>query len=371
MQKGFTPIILLPFILPLIFLGLMFVYGIYWYTGSILREPTSKSVYSSNSVVTPKTPQPTIIPVASPAVTPAETANWKTYTDQENKYQFKYPTDFVFQQAIKDQSNVISLVFNGLKQPSSPMGLLDGVRMSSEILVIPNKTMPQVAEEDRLNTQKNSGAKISSLNYLPKTSVNNIDAVTYSYLDTYILDKEVFIDLNGKTLKITYRYFADSEKDKMKYAKWLDQILSTFKLLNEDKLTTQNDKSRKIKLYYYNLVEDKKIADYIPCEAVLPVDRETPITPTPIQDAINLLLEGELTAQEKNQGFSTEFPHQGFRLIGANLKDGILTLEFPSIPSFTTGGSCRVGLLIDQIEKTAKQFLEVKEVKFKPEVFQP
>jgi len=132
--------------------------------------------------------------------------------------------------------------------------------------------------------------------------------------------------------------------------------------------------TKTIKLYFYNLEEDKKIADYIPCseEAVLPVEREIPATISPIQETIKLLLKGELTATEKEQGFSTEFPLEGFELKSVNLKNGILALEFDDPLSKSSGGSCRVRLLWNQIAKTAKQFSEVKEVKFMPEtIFQP
>ena len=130
----------------------------------------------------------------------------------------------------------------------------------------------------------------------------------------------------------------------------------------------------KVKLYYYNQVKDKEIAEYMPCspDAVLPVEREIPATETSIQDTINLLIAGDLIEEEKSAGFSTEFPHPEFKLLGVNLKDGILTLEFTEVPGFTTGGSCRVGLLENQIIKTAKQFSEVKEVILTPEsLFQP
>jgi hypothetical protein len=132
--------------------------------------------------------------------------------------------------------------------------------------------------------------------------------------------------------------------------------------------------AKKIKLYYYNVKKDKEIADYISCgpEAILPVEREIPITKTPIQDAVKLLLEGRLSEEEKNNGFLTEFPLSGFKLLEANLKNGVLILKFDDPENKISGGSCRAGILWSQIEKTVKQFSEVKEVKFLSEtIFQP
>ncbi|MDD5696517.1 MAG: GerMN domain-containing protein [Candidatus Pacebacteria bacterium] len=123
-------------------------------------------------------------------------------------------------------------------------------------------------------------------------------------------------------------------------------------------------------LFYYKQSEDEGLA----CgpDAVLPVGREIESTLTPIKDTISLLIEGELTEEERVQGFTTEFPNEDFELLDVNLKDGVLYLEFTEVPGFTTGGSCRISLLTNQITKTAKQFLGVNEVVLLPEsIFQP
>ncbi len=129
-----------------------------------------------------------------------------------------------------------------------------------------------------------------------------------------------------------------------------------------------------VKLFYYNPEKDKGDDGNTLCSrnGLVSVDRKISITKTPIQDTIKLLLSGELTGEERAQGISTEYPLEGFSLKGALLKDGILTLEFDDPNSKTVGGSCRVAILWFQIEATAKQFTEVKEVRFLPEdIFQP
>jgi spore germination protein GerM len=133
----------------------------------------------------------------------------------------------------------------------------------------------------------------------------------------------------------------------------------------------QNTATQKtVQLYYYNSKFDK--TQGCDTNAVLPVARQIPVSQTPIQDTIRLLIKGELQTSEKSAGFTTEFPNPGFKLVGANLKSGQLTLEFTEVPGFTSGGSCRISLLASQITKTALQFPEVKTVKFLPEeLFQP
>ncbi len=132
--------------------------------------------------------------------------------------------------------------------------------------------------------------------------------------------------------------------------------------------------TKTIKLYYYNSELDRDKSGNTACSrnGLVPVERKIPITKTPIQDTIKLLLLGELTDEERAQGISTEYPLEGLSLKGASLKDGVLTLEFDDTKNKTVGGSCRVGILWFQIEATSKQFSEVQQVRFLPEeIFQP
>ncbi|MBU2564476.1 hypothetical protein KKA23_02770 [Patescibacteria group bacterium] len=129
-----------------------------------------------------------------------------------------------------------------------------------------------------------------------------------------------------------------------------------------------------IKLYYYNPDLDKDETDNVLCskKGLVAVERKIPVTKTLIQDTIKLLLLGELTNKEKDQGITTEYPLTGFSLKGASLKEGSLMLEFNDPNNKTIGGSCRIGILWFQIEATAKQFPQIQEVKFMSEdLFQP
>jgi spore germination protein GerM len=139
----------------------------------------------------------------------------------------------------------------------------------------------------------------------------------------------------------------------------------------------EEQKTRKILLYYYNPEKDKDETGNIKCSrgGLVAIEREIPVTKTPIQDTIKLLLKGKenLTENEISEGITTEYPLEGFKLKSANLKeDGTLILEFEDSLNQTVGGACRVGILWFQIEATAKQFPGVKKVQFLPEeLFQP
>jgi len=144
--------------------------------------------------------------------------------------------------------------------------------------------------------------------------------------------------------------------------------------ITEDSLFQTTDPT-KVALYYFNQTEDQKLApeQQINTNSILPVYRIFPASKNLLVDTINELIKGNLTVTEKQQGFMTEFPNKDFKLISADLAaDGTLTLEFTEVPGFTDGGSARMLILWNVIEKTAHQFPGVKQVTFTPDIlFQP
>lgn len=129
-----------------------------------------------------------------------------------------------------------------------------------------------------------------------------------------------------------------------------------------------------VKLYYYNPALDSDNEGSILCseKGLVPVYRFLPKSSSILEETLQLLLKGELTDAEKATGLSTEYPLPGFTLKNTRLTDGMLTLAFEDPENKSSGGSCRVEVLWLQIEMTAKQFPEIKEVRFEPEwIFQP
>ncbi|MCX8094945.1 MAG: GerMN domain-containing protein [Caldisericia bacterium] len=132
-------------------------------------------------------------------------------------------------------------------------------------------------------------------------------------------------------------------------------------------------KEKTVKLYYYNPELDKDASGNILCseKGLVPVERKIK-SENIIEETIKLLIEGKLTDEEKKKGITTEFPLEGFKLVKSELKNGVLTLTFDDPYFKSSGGACRAKILWLQIEYTAKQFNEVKVVKFLPEdLFQP
>jgi hypothetical protein len=149
-----------------------------------------------------------------------------------------------------------------------------------------------------------------------------------------------------------------------------DEIRIPVRLVSSE----SEEQLREIKLYYYNPDLDKDNSGNILCseKGLVAVDREIPVTNTPIQDTIRLLISGDITQNEQEQGISTEYPLEGFELTSASVNEKVLTLTFDDPNNKTGGGSCRAGILWSQINKTALQFDEVTTVRFMPEeLFQP
>ncbi len=131
---------------------------------------------------------------------------------------------------------------------------------------------------------------------------------------------------------------------------------------------------RTINLYYYDPSRDQDETGNIICSenGLVAVKREIPVSLTPVQDTISLLLQGEISTEESARGVTTEFPLEGFKLEGVATRDEVLILGFSDPYNATSGGSCRAGIIWLQIRETAMQFDGINEVTFQPEyLFQP
>lgn len=182
-------------------------------------------------------------------------------------------------------------------------------------------------------------------------------------------DENSFCQINSVSQPCLITTFSNGDKIEVTGRETDNLVIVKNLIVNQ---TSQQLKT--VKLYYYNPTLDEDNSGNILCsrQGLVTVDREMPVTTTPIQDTIRLLIAGQLTAAEKTQGITTEYPLQGFSLKGASLSNRVLTLEFEDPNNKTGGGSCRVGILWFQIEATAKQFSGIQSVRFIPEeLFQP
>ncbi len=135
-----------------------------------------------------------------------------------------------------------------------------------------------------------------------------------------------------------------------------------------------NRQMKNIKLYYYNESLDKDKDGKLLCgtKGLIPVVRSIPVTQTPLQDALTLLLNSQATEQEAFSGLRNLYPLQGVKLQKINLDKGVLALTIDDPFNKTRGTECERNILRLQLEKTAKEFTEVKTITVLPQViFQP
>lgn len=131
---------------------------------------------------------------------------------------------------------------------------------------------------------------------------------------------------------------------------------------------------RTIKLYYYNPSRDQDAQGNIQCsqQGLVEVERQIPISQSPIKDTLELFLNSPLSDDDKALGLTSEFPLSGVSLNSLSLHNGNLTVQLLDAENKIAGGSCRVSILKEQLEAVVKQFPEVVSVIFEPaELFQP
>lgn len=131
---------------------------------------------------------------------------------------------------------------------------------------------------------------------------------------------------------------------------------------------------RTVSLFYYDPTRDQDAEGNIMCteKGLVAVSRKIRSS-TPIEETLRLLLAGDLTAEERARGITTEYPLPGVSLTSIALSDtGELRIAINDPEHRAVGGSCRTAVLVSQIRSTALQFDEVREISFSPEdLFQP
>ena len=103
-QKGFVPILIT--VLIAVALGGYFIY-----------QNQTKSISS----ITKQTPKPSPSPVIYESTSSAETANWKTYTNERHGFEIKYPPDWLADEFynISSEEVIPFLLSIGRKKPAA------------------------------------------------------------------------------------------------------------------------------------------------------------------------------------------------------------------------------------------------------------
>lgn len=204
MQRGFTPIMLLVGILVLALVG-----GGAYYFGTLKNTPQTQDY-----VLISQTPKPT--------QTPDETANWKTYTDEQSGYSMKYPVDWVIDPNCSANSvSVSNVCFSSpdLERDARPIVRKGGLITVSRYKFV-QSTLRDFNIDDFCKLDISTNCKQIKLDQMEAWQREVNDAA----LSTEVIvlkDKKMF-------LGIISGYTSTSEKSIQKVH---DQILSTFKFI--------------------------------------------------------------------------------------------------------------------------------------------
>jgi len=112
-----------------------------------------------------------------------------------------------------------------------------------------------------------------------------------------------------------------------------------------------------VKVFFNNSNLDPEIS----CNKVFPVDRAIAATQAPARAVLELLLGGDLTDEEKANGFTTSI-NPDVKIQKLTIENGIAKVDFSEELEKAVGGSCRVSAIRAQIIETLKQFPTVKDV---------
>lgn len=141
--------------------------------------------------------------------------------------------------------------------------------------------------------------------------------------------------------------------------------------------TTPGNAMTSVRLYYKNYKNDPNV---INCTSEDYVIRQLPNDSNLVKATIELLVSNQLTAQETASGITSEFQNAdyadrkaAFQIVSVNVANQVATVTFNDPKNFTSGGSCRSGILSSGFSNTLKQFDTVNTVQFLPQdlVFQP
>ncbi len=230
----------------LVTLGLVLMLGLLL-TGVVLGQKGFLS-----SILPVQKSSPTILPQPTP--TPDPTAGWQTYTNSKYGFEFKYPTGYLLDdKSLKTQSDSSYSLASTLKIIKKTNEGLGQVPTISLILLNTKKTVEEFLDfdyskelADWQTVKKESGLAVSEPKIIStqdgKAPLGSYKKVERQHTDTVPNPKETqYLFKKDNLLYIFFvnygTYNPDTKGDGSEERQTLDQILSTFKFLDQTSST--------------------------------------------------------------------------------------------------------------------------------------
>lgn len=171
------------------------------------------------------------ITTTSPSVTPDPTAGWNMY--QGNKFSFKHPVDLeIREQGLENQVKEISIVYMrpGYNRPQSDIS--DGYTFSVHFgTFIQAETLEKAVEQQQEQTK--AACSQASFSLIKQALVDKEKALTYETAGCFGSYITTITSRNNEIFQIIQSFSGPVEQINI-YKVNLDQILSTFKFIDQD-----------------------------------------------------------------------------------------------------------------------------------------
>ena len=174
---------------------------------------------------------PTPLTTTTPTPTTDPKSDWKTYSDPNGLYEFKYPQDFEESAYIEGVYEGVSVLYQGPDQGRKESMLADGLIVKTLVIHDTKLTAQEYATQMR-----SKELNVPEGDTQPK--VSDIQAKTLAGKTTYFYStdglgnsKVYWMDINGQLLEIIVIY-AGTEDKVSEYLQKADEILATFKVNN-------------------------------------------------------------------------------------------------------------------------------------------
>ncbi len=199
--------------------------------------------HSSTTTQQPTSPTLTQVNNTNPTIDP--TADWKTYTNTQYGYSFKYPEGTNVAENVEGNPGgtytAAKLSYLGPTQTASgrtQTELFDGYMVSVTLSWVdattPLEAATKAAASAKDNCPNSSAATISSVSSI---TIGGQKAATYSEKNCVGDYTISFIKTSGKIFAITETYNGGTPEIETAYQKITDQIVSTFQFTNQEQAT--------------------------------------------------------------------------------------------------------------------------------------
>ncbi|MFZ2202780.1 MAG: hypothetical protein WAV56_05320 [Microgenomates group bacterium] len=180
------------------------------------------------------------IPIPTPTVAPIPTTdptvNWKTYTNTDYGFQFRYPPEARLETLGSSPNEQYKIIYMGKKQIASgrtQTDLSDGYIFYVSVRDDVSRSTVETISQQTYAGAKENCYEQSTISNITSTLINDKPAKTYNVLNCLGDYTEIFVSNGKKIFEITQIYVGEPV-DRENYKSITIQILSTFKFIDNN-----------------------------------------------------------------------------------------------------------------------------------------